>query len=228
MNIYKVDLQLLNGPYKSILAKALPALSVSLTSEVELSEIAIMMFVKSELKGYLENLKGVSILICENQNKYNFICESKDFKNVLMLCPSTLISSPCEWNIVANPLNIMGYLRLVSSTADGDLSEKDQSIWFDCQHPSVYVEESEDYDSDSQSTGEIIVNSSTHEIEFNIHKDCANVACLFKFPEAMLYIKSFVNAVFSQENFRSTMWEAYPSSNIKHVFTPENVNTARG
>jgi len=215
VNIYKVELKVLDTEHKTVLQSILPALSISLASEVKLSEIAIMMFVKAELRKYLEDREDITIYMTENQLRYNAVSESKEHTDVLLLGASSIVPDACEWHVIANPLNVMNYLNLVSTSAEGELPPEDPTIWFDCQHPSLYVEESSDFDHDCQSTGQIIRDEKTGEIEIRLYRACESVACLFRFPETVQYLKNFVNSVFSQVDFRSKSWDVYPSDAVQ-------------
>lgn len=210
MNIYQVDLKLLETEYKQIVFNALPSLSISVGSPIELNEICIMMFVKQALSKLLDDAEGVSIYMTENQNKYNYVCENDGFEDVLMLCPSVKVDAPSKWHVVANPLEVMGYLTLVSESESLTLKEDDPQFWFDIQHSAIYTQEAQDFDHDSMSTGTIIYDRNTGVFELHLATHCRSLQPLFDFPETKVYLKNLVQQIFAIQGFRSQNWNFSP------------------
>lgn len=213
MNIYQVDLKPLETQYKQSVINALPSLAITVGSSIKLNEICIMMLVKEAMSKVLDDAEGVSIYMTENQNKYNYICENDGFEDVLMLCPSIKVDAPSKWHIVANPLEVMGYLTLVSETADIHLQEDDPQIWFDIQHSAIYTQETQDFDHDSVSTGTIVYDRNTGLFELHLATDCRSLQPLFDFPETYVYLKNLVQQIFAIKGFRFQNWDFHPKQN---------------
>ena len=189
MPIYKIELNVPESKYKQDIVNALPALSLTIGSEVKLSRIGLMQFVRLVTRECVESIQGLSISAHENQTSWNaYIDQGK--LSVLEMDVLGEVDLPDQWHSVADPIKTIGFIRLLPY--EDNIVENAKHFYFDWQLPNIYLEESTDYDHDIEASGTVILDNNTGALEFSFMDMCKEVACLAEFPKVQVCFQNMI------------------------------------
>lgn len=209
MFFYKVAIKIIDAKLTHEIIRNFPQLEFTVGSEIELSDICLMQFIRKATATFAENLKGVKINATEGQlqwNKYtgaNFDESVNGYPVVLEFTGFKLVDAPCVWHIDANPVDLLQSLYFTSWTPDGVLPDTDDQIWFDCFLPNVMTKESEgDFDNEVRASGLVIFDRTTGDVNIKITDEFTTCQGIFDFPESKKYFSKLLSCLFSQKGFR--------------------------
>lgn len=209
MFFYKVDIEIIEAKLTHEIIRNFPQLEFTVGTEIELSDICLMQFVRKATADFAESLEGVEINATEGQlhwNKYtgaNFDDSINGYPVVIEFTGFKLVDAPCVWHIEANPLELLRSLYFTSTTADGILPDTDDQIWFDCYLPNVMTKESEgDFDNEVRASGLVIFDRTNGEVNIKITDEFSTCQSIFNFTESKKYFSKLLSCLFSQKGFR--------------------------
>ncbi|MCX3034122.1 hypothetical protein OFK41_07860 [Acinetobacter baumannii] len=213
MFFYHVNLEFINDAVKKMILTVLPAQTLTVESPTELNDICLMQFIRKATSNILYQLNKTSSLDLV-VNDAQFVWDSYLSRQwnpnghliqpVLKFTGFNLVEKASDWNIKANPIEVMECIYFTSTAALGQLPESDDQIWFDCDLCNVMTKESEcDYDNEVRASGVITFNRTSKDLTITLTDEFKTCKGLFDLPDTKAYFLTLVDWIFSQPDFRS-------------------------
>lgn len=202
MTIHKVLITIADTPHRKAIVDALPALELSIGSELHLNPISVMQFVRHATAKIMENISGLYLCATEDQLVWNAYTDAN--KQVLMQFTGfEFVDVPCEWHIVANPLDVLQHIYFSSQAGQDSLSDHSDQIWFDCDLPNIMLKESNgDYDDEVRVSGYALYNCLTDDVQIVLTDDFMQCEKLFEFTKTKAHFMNLLGWLFAQPDFR--------------------------
>lgn len=209
MFIYLATISIVDTKFTDELLSILPAMELSVGSEIELSDLCLMQFIRKATSDLFSNLVGIKINPTEGQlhwNKYTgaeFDETLNNFPIIVEFLEFNQVKEPSSWHIQANPLDLLSSVYFTSTTADGVLPDYDDQIWFDCYLPNIMTKSSTgDFDNEVRASGLVVYNRMTGDINITVTDEFMTCQSIFDFNASKLYFASLLRWLFNYKGFR--------------------------